>query len=99
MKAAVGTLKGDLSQFRELESFAQFGSELDAVSQATLDRCYRLVELLKQDLNSPLRLAEQVVVLYVGTQSYLVSIPFEDVKRYQAAPLAWFTGPHAAILA
>jgi F-type H+-transporting ATPase subunit alpha len=98
MKAAVGTLKGDLSQFRELESFAQFGSELDAVSQATLDRGYRLVELLKQDLNSPLRVEEQVVVLYAGTQGYLDSIPVEDVKRYEADLLAWFEGRHRDIL-
>jgi F-type H+-transporting ATPase subunit alpha len=98
MKAAVGTLKGDLSQFRELESFAQFGSELDAVSQATLDRGYRLVELLKQDLNSPLRVEEQVIVLYAGTQGYLDSIPVEDVKRYEADILAWFEGRHRDIL-
>ncbi|MFP5580218.1 MAG: F0F1 ATP synthase subunit alpha, partial [Acidimicrobiia bacterium] len=98
MKAAVGTLKGDLSQFRELESFAQFGSELDAVSQATLDRGYRLVELLKQELNSPLRVEEQVVVLYAGTQGYLDSIPVEDVRRYETDLLAWFEGRHRDIL-
>jgi F-type H+/Na+-transporting ATPase subunit alpha len=98
MKTAVGTLKGDLSQFRELESFAQFGSELDAVSQATLDRGYRLVELLKQDLNSPLRVEEQVIVLYAGTNGYLDGIPVEDVKRYEADLLSWFDGRHRDIL-
>ncbi|HAS10963.1 MAG TPA: F0F1 ATP synthase subunit alpha, partial [Acidimicrobiaceae bacterium] len=98
MKTAVGTLKGDLSQFRELESFAQFGSELDAVSQATLDRGYRLVELLKQDLNSPLRVEEQVIVLYAGTQGFLDGIPVEDVKRYEADLLAWFEARHRDIL-
>ncbi len=98
MKKAVGTLKGDLSQFRELESFAQFGSELDAVSQATLDRGYRLVELLKQDLNSPLKVEEQVVVLYAGTNGYLDSIPVEDVKRYEADLLAWFQNRHGDLL-
>lgn len=98
MKTAVGTLKGDLSQFRELESFAQFGSELDAVSQATLDRGYRLVELLKQDLNSPLRVEEQVIVLYAGTQGFLDGIPVEDVKRYEADLLTWFEGRHRDIL-
>ncbi|MDD9371530.1 MAG: F0F1 ATP synthase subunit alpha, partial [Acidimicrobiales bacterium] len=71
MKKAVGTLKGDLSQFRELESFAAFGSELDKVSQAQLDRGYRLVELLKQPLNSPLPVEEQVVSLYSATKGYL----------------------------
>ncbi|HEU5084093.1 MAG TPA: F0F1 ATP synthase subunit alpha, partial [Acidimicrobiales bacterium] len=98
MKKAVGTLKGDLSQFRELESFAQFGSELDAVSQATLDRGYRLVELLKQDLNSPLKVEEQVVVLYAGTNGYLDGIPVEDVKRYEADLLVWFQTRHGDIL-
>ena len=98
MKKAVGTLKGDLSQFRELESFAQFGSELDAVSQATLDRGYRLVELLKQDLNSPLRVEQQVVVLYAGTNGYLDDVPVEDVKRYEADLLVWFETRHGDIL-
>jgi F-type H+-transporting ATPase subunit alpha len=98
MKKAVGTLKGDLSQFRELESFAQFGSELDAVSQATLDRGYRLVELLKQDLNSPVPVQEQVVVLYAGTNGYLDKVPVEDVKRYEEELLVWFRTRHGAIL-
>jgi F-type H+/Na+-transporting ATPase subunit alpha len=61
MKTAVGTMKGDLAQFRELEAFASLGSELDAVSQAQLDRGYRLTELLKQGLNSPMPVEEQVV--------------------------------------
>ena len=62
MKTAVGTLKSDLQQFRELQAFAAFGSELDAVSQAQLERGYRLTELLKQGLNSPMPVEEQVVV-------------------------------------
>ncbi len=97
MKKAVGTLKGDLSQFRELESFAQFGSELDAVSQATLDRGYRLVELLKQNLNSPLRVEQQVVVLYAGTNGYLDGVPVDDVRRYEAEILEWFATRHTDI--
>jgi F-type H+-transporting ATPase subunit alpha len=98
MKKAVGTLKGDLSQFRELESFAQFGSELDAVSQATLDRGYRLVELLKQNLNSPLRVEQQVVVLYAGTNGYLDSISVDHVKQYEAEILQWFETRHRDLL-
>ena len=98
MKTAVGTLKGDLSQFRELESFAQFGSELDAVSQQTLDRGYRLVELLKQNLNSPLKVEQQVVVLYAGTNGHLDGIPVEDVKRYEAGLLEWFETRHRDML-
>ena len=67
MKAVAGTLKVDLAQFRELEAFATFGSELDAVSEAQLDRGYRLVELLKQPLNSPMPVEEQVVSIFAGT--------------------------------
>ncbi len=83
MKTAVGTLKGDLAQFRELEAFASMGSELDAVSQATLDRGYRLTELLKQGLNSPLSVEAQVVVIYAGTRGYLDPVAVGDVKRYE----------------
>src|SRR5688500_4992375 len=75
MKTAVGTLKGDLAQYRELQAFAQFGSELDKVSQNVLDRGYRLTELLKQGLHSPLPVEEQVVVLYAGTHGFLDPIP------------------------
>jgi F-type H+-transporting ATPase subunit alpha len=98
MKKAVGTLKGDLSQFRELESFAAFGSELDRVSQAALDRGYRLVELLKQPLNSPMPVEEQVLSLYAGTNGYLDPVPVEDVPRYEAELLDWFRTRHSDVL-
>ncbi|HLM64257.1 MAG TPA: F0F1 ATP synthase subunit alpha [Acidimicrobiales bacterium] len=98
IKKAVGTLKGDLSQFRELESFASFGSELDKVSQSQLDRGYRLVELLKQPLNSPLRVEEQVVSLYAGTHGYLDDVPVDQVRRYEAELLDWFRGRHGDLL-
>ena len=83
MKAVAGTLKLDLAQFRELEAFATFGSELDAVSKAQLERGYRLVELLKQNLNSPMSVAEQVVSIYAGTNGYLDDIEVGDVKRFE----------------
>jgi len=98
MKAAVGTLKGDLSQFRELESFAAFGSELDKVSQAQLDRGYRLVELLKQPLNSPMPVEEQVVSLYAATHGYLDPVPVTEVKRFELELLEWFQARHGDIL-
>ncbi|MGH9084347.1 MAG: F0F1 ATP synthase subunit alpha, partial [Acidimicrobiales bacterium] len=98
MRKAVGTLKGDLSQFRELEAFAAFGSELDKVSQAALDRGYRLVELLKQPLNSPMPVEEQVVSLYAGTNGYLDPVAVEDVPRFETELLDWFRGRHADIL-
>src|SRR5690606_32982318 len=65
---------------------------------ATLDRGYRLVELLKQDLNSPLPVEEQVIVLYAGTKGYLDRVPVEEVKRYEADLLDWFRSRQAGIL-
>jgi F-type H+-transporting ATPase subunit alpha len=98
MKTAVGTLKGDLSQFRELESFAAFGSELDKVSQAQLDRGYRLVELLKQPLNSPMPVEEQVVSLYAATHGYLDPVPVTEVRRFEDELLEWFRSRHGDVL-
>ena len=98
MKTAVGTLKSDLQQFRELEAFAAFGSDLDPVSQAQLDRGYRLVELLKQGLNSPMPVQEQVVVIFAGTNGFLDPIPVEDVTRYENELLEWFRTRHADLL-
>ncbi|MGH9216482.1 MAG: hypothetical protein ACRDZS_09520, partial [Acidimicrobiales bacterium] len=98
MKTAVGTLKGDLSQFRELEAFAAFGSELDKVSQAQLDRGYRLVELLKQPLNSPMPVEEQVVSLYAATHGYLDAVPVTEVRRFEDELLEWFRSRQGDIL-
>tara|TARA_B100000959_G_C14995237_1_gene629925 strand:- start:2793 stop:4412 length:1620 start_codon:yes stop_codon:yes gene_type:complete len=99
MKSAVGTLKSDLQQFRELESFAAFGSDLDAVSQAQLDRGYRLVELLKQGLNSPLLVEEQVISIWAGTRGHLDGVSVEDVQRFESELLDWFRTREAAKLA
>ena len=98
MKTAVGTLKGDLAQFRELEAFASMGSELDAVSQATLDRGYRLTELLKQGLNSPLPVEAQVVVIYAGTQGYLDPVAVTDVKRYETDLIDFLRARHSGLM-
>ncbi|MER3452417.1 MAG: F0F1 ATP synthase subunit alpha [Acidimicrobiia bacterium] len=98
MKTAVGTLKADLQQFRELEAFATFGSELDKVSQAQLERGYRLTELLKQPLNSPMPVEEQVVVIYAGTRGYLDAIPVADVRRFETELLEFFRTQHADVL-
>jgi F-type H+-transporting ATPase subunit alpha len=98
MKTAVGSLKTDLAQFRELEAFAAFGSELDKVSQAQLDRGYRLVELLKQGLNSPMPVEQQVVSLYAGTRGFLDPIPVTDVRRFEAELIEYFSSRHADIV-
>ena len=97
MKTAVGTLKSDLQQFRELESFAAFGSDLDAVSQAQLDRGYRLTELLKQGINSPMKVEEQVVSLFAGTQGYLDNIPVDDVGRFEDGLLELVKSQHSGL--
>jgi|TARA_B100000965_G_scaffold330107_1_gene293745 F-type H+-transporting ATPase subunit alpha len=98
MKTAVGTLKSDLQQFRELESFAAFGSDLDAVSQAQLDRGYRLTELLKQGINSPMKVEEQVVSLFAGTRGYLDGIAVEDVERFEEGLLDLVRSQHSGLL-
>ncbi|HEU5082922.1 MAG TPA: F0F1 ATP synthase subunit alpha, partial [Acidimicrobiales bacterium] len=98
MKKAVGTLKGDLSQFRELEAFAAFGSELDKVSQAALDRGYRLVELLKQPLNSPMPVEEQVVAIFAGTRGYIDDVPVADVRRFETELLEFMRSRHGGLL-
>ena len=93
MKAVAGTLKLDLAQFRELEAFATFGSELDAVSKAQLERGYRLVELLKQPLNSPMPVEEQVVSIFAGTKGYLDDVPVGDVRRFETELLEFMRAP------
>ncbi len=99
MKAVAGTLKIDLAQFRDLESFATFGSELDKSSQAQLDRGYRLTELLKQGLNAPVPVEEQCLVIYAGTRGWLDSIPVADVRRFEAELVTTFRATHADLLA
>jgi F-type H+-transporting ATPase subunit alpha len=98
MKGVAGTLKLDLAQFRELEAFATFGSELDAVSKAQLERGYRLVELLKQPLNSPMPVEEQVVSLFAGTKGYLDDVPVGDVSRFESELLESMRSRHASML-
>jgi F-type H+-transporting ATPase subunit alpha len=98
MKTAVGTLKSDLQQFRELQAFAAFGSELDAVSQAQLDRGVRLTELLKQGLNTPMPVQEQVFSIYAGTHGYLDTIGVEDVRRFELELLDWVRTRNADLL-
>ncbi len=83
MKKVSGTLKLDYSQYRELQSFAQFGSDLDQDTKNRLAKGERIVEVLKQDQNSPLAVEEQVVIIYAVINNYLASIPVEQIKQYQ----------------
>jgi F-type H+-transporting ATPase subunit alpha len=98
MKNAVGTMKSDLQQFRDLAAFAAFGSDLDPVSQAQLDRGYRLTEILKQGINSPMPVEEQVVVLYAGTRGYVDGVAVEDVNRFETELLDWFRTRRSDVL-
>ena len=84
MKKVAGTLKLDYSQYRELQSFAQFGSDLDKDTKERLAKGERIVEVLKQDQNSPLEVEEQVVIIYAVVHNYLKDIPVEKIKQYQA---------------
>ena len=79
-----GRLRLDLAQYRELEAFSAFASDLDAASRAQLDRGERLVEILKQPQYSPLPAEEQVAVIYSGTKGHLDSVPVGDVRRFEA---------------
>ena len=92
MKSVAGSIKLELAQYREMAAFAQFGSDLDASTQQLLNRGARLTELLKQPQYSPLTNAEQVVVLYAGTNGYLDNIAVSDVGRFESGLLAHMRG-------
>ena len=98
MKEVAGSLRLDLSQYRELESFAAFASDLDETSKAQLDRGARLVELLKQPQNSPMPVEEQVVAIFLGTRGHLDSVPVEDVQKFEQEFLEHVKGSHEEIL-
>lgn len=98
MKEVAGSLRLDLSQYRELEAFAAFASDLDAASKAQLDRGVRLVELLKQPQYSPLAVEDQVVAIFLGTQGHLDSVPAEDVQRFVDELLEHVKASHSDIL-
>ncbi len=83
MKKVAGTLRLDLAAYRELEAFAQFGSDLDEATQARLNRGERTVEVLKQGLHKPLPVEKQVMIIYALTNGYLDDIPVEDVTRFE----------------
>ena len=85
MKSVAGTLKLDLAQFRELEAFSQFASDLDPETRAQLERGQRMVELLKQDVYSPVVMEKQVCILYAGTKGFLDSVPVKDIRKFETA--------------
>src|SRR6202044_3444104 len=98
MRSVAGSLKIDLAQFRDLEAFATFGSELDKVSQAQLDRGYRLTELLKQAQNSPVPVEEQVLAIFAGTNGFVDDIAVGDVRRFEAELIDYVKTRHGDLL-
>jgi F-type H+-transporting ATPase subunit alpha len=98
MKSVAGSIKLELAQYREMAAFAQFGSDLDASTQALLARGERLTELLKQPQYSPLTTAEQVIMLYAGTKGFLDGVDVKSVSRYEADLLAHLRSKHTDLL-
>jgi F-type H+-transporting ATPase subunit alpha len=88
MKQVAGSIKLELAQFREMEAFAQFGSDLDPATQKLLARGARLTELLKQPQYSPLSTAEQVCVIFAGVKGYLDKVPTKEVGKFEQALLS-----------
>src|SRR5881397_347294 len=98
MKKVAGKIKGELAQYREMAAFAQFGSDLDASTQRLLNRGSRLTELLKQPQFSPLKMEEQVVVIYAGVNGYLDPIPLNKVRAFEDGLLSMLRGKNVDIL-
>jgi F-type H+/Na+-transporting ATPase subunit alpha len=90
MKKVAGTLRLDLAQYRELQAFAQFGSDLDKATKARLERGERTVEILKQGIHEPLSVEKQVVSLYSLVKGFLDDVPVEDIRRFEKEMLAFF---------
>ena len=98
MKKVAGRIKGELAQYREMAAFAQFGSDLDATTQRLLNRGSRLTELLKQPQFSPLRMEEQVCVIYAGVNGYLDPLPVDRIRAFEDGLLGTLRNQHADIL-
>jgi len=98
MKKVSGSIKLELAQYREMEAFAQFGSDLDPATQALLNRGARLTQLLKQPQFSPLPFEEQTVSIFAGTNGYLDDVGVSDVTRYEEAMLSNMRSKHSDIL-
>jgi F-type H+-transporting ATPase subunit alpha len=94
MKKVAGTLKLDQAQYRELEAFSKFGSDLDAATKAVLAKGARNVEILKQGQFSPLRVDQQVAIIYLGTKGLLSNVPVNKVREFEAEFLSYMENKH-----
>ena len=99
MKKVAGTLKLDQAAYRELEAFSKFGSDLDATTKATLDKGARNVEILKQGQNSPMRVEEQIAIIYLGTKGLIGKVPLAKVKEFEGEFLTILRNKHSDTLA
>jgi F-type H+-transporting ATPase subunit alpha len=98
IKQVAGSLKLDLAQFRELESFSQFGSDLDDITKKTIERGKKISEILKQAPNSPLLVEEQIIILFAATRGFLNDIPLDKIKLFESRILDSFRSSHVNIL-
>lgn len=98
MKKVAGTLKLDQAQYRELEAFAKFGSDLDAATMAVINKGRRNVEILKQNVNSPVPVEKQIAIIYAGTKNLLAKVPVEKVKEFETEYLDYLDNKHRDIL-
>ena len=99
MKSVSGRLKVDLAQFREMEAFAMFASDLDAASKAQLERGARMVEILKQPQSSPVPVEDQVGIIWAGTNGHIDDVPVTDVRRFEADWVDYLRREHGGLLA
>jgi len=95
MKKVAGTLKLDQAQYRELEAFSKFGSDLDAATMAVLEKGKRNVEILKQDEGSPLSVEEQVAIIYCGSTGILSDVPVGQIKAFEEEFLSYMKNKHS----
>lgn len=98
MKKVAGTLKLDQAQFRELEAFAKFGSDLDAATMSVINKGRRNVEILKQNVNSPLPVEKQIAIIYCGTKGLLNKVPVDRVREFEKEYLEYLDAKHRDVL-
>ncbi len=98
MKKVAGTLKLDQAQYRELEAFAKFGSDLDAATLSTIDKGQKNVEILKQNLNSPMSVEKQIAIIYCGTKGLLKAVPVKKIKEVEVEFLEIMENSHKGVL-
>ncbi|MCB0771290.1 MAG: F0F1 ATP synthase subunit alpha, partial [Flavobacteriales bacterium] len=98
MKKVAGTLKLDQAAYRELEAFSKFGSDLDAATKAVLDKGARNVEIMKQGQNQPMRVEEQIAILYCGTKGLLGKVPVKNIKQFEAEFITMLRNKHSDVL-